>query len=162
MELARTECVGSTGTLQSRQNAVVARREFEGFEDVVLEDVDQGTQSRETNERQQTRELELWIFLLPATCEIVDPVQGSPPIARPGSTRGSASWIRILVWIAFAQEKLPKARKRQGTMRISAPTVCRSKSKKLNFVSGLRVPQTIPISILSEIEWVRAIRLVRA
>lgn len=84
MQLTRIECVGSTGTSQSRQHGVVARCELEGSEDILLKGVDQGAQSRQTKDGRQTRELELRIFPFPAALEIVDPVQGSPPIAGPG------------------------------------------------------------------------------
>lgn len=87
MELAWTECVGSAGISQSRENAIVARCEFEGFEDVVLDSLDQGAQPHQANDRPQTRELELRIFSLPAARKFVDPVQRNPPITRPAEER---------------------------------------------------------------------------
>jgi hypothetical protein len=80
MELAWTERVGSARISQRSENAIIARCELEGFEDVVLDALDQGAEPRQANEWSQTRELELGIFSLPAAREFVDPVQGNPPI----------------------------------------------------------------------------------
>ena len=89
MELAWTESVGSARVSQSSENAIIARCEFEGFEDIVLDTLDQGAQPRQANEGSQARELELRIFSLPAARKFVDPVQGNAPIVEPGrdSTR---------------------------------------------------------------------------
>jgi hypothetical protein len=92
MELARTESVGSARVSQSSENAIIARCEFEGFEDVVLDTLDQAAEPRQANEGSQARELELGIFSLPAARKFVDPVQRNSPITRPARNRGP--WLR--------------------------------------------------------------------
>jgi hypothetical protein len=88
MELAWTESVGLARVSQSSENAIIARCEFEGFEDVVLDTLDQAAQPRQANEGSQARELELRIFSLPAARKFVDPVQRNSPITRPARREG--------------------------------------------------------------------------
>jgi hypothetical protein len=87
MELAWTESVGSARVSQSSENAIIARCEFEGFEDIVLDALYQAAQPRQANEGSQAREFELRIFSLPVARKFVDPVQRNPPITRPADEK---------------------------------------------------------------------------
>jgi hypothetical protein len=75
VELARLERIGRTGATKGSKHSVITRSEFEGFEDIVLEGIQEDAEPGEANEGGETRmiEIEIRIFGFPAASQIFEP-----------------------------------------------------------------------------------------